>query len=355
MKTINLFILFFTIFCGIPAVGISQNWLFSNQISGQGDVGVNASVTDTSNNVYLLCRFTDTLDFISQNGSQLDLLSSTGLLDLFLVKYNQSGDFIWVIQAKCPGDIYPGDLILDNGYLYFTGAFKNADAVFGDDTLLNYNNRDAFIAKYSTDGIHIWAKRIAWGTGPENSESITSDQFGNILVCGNFKTEIIFETDTFIAKGATKDQYIAKFDSSGNFIWAKHYKGTDNNSLLSSIEPCINAGFYLGGFFTDSLFIESDTLVSPGFSDIILFQTDTAGAVQWIKQSGSIAADRCNAICSDLQGNAYLTGYFKDTVLFDTISVISAGAEDIFVAKYDSNGNAKWVYTNGSTSIDIAY
>ncbi len=354
MKAIKLIILFLCIINGIYTIN-AQNWLWSKHVTGTLDVEPKGLAIDTLNNPYMFGVFSGEINF------GFDTLTSFGGKDIFLAKFNEDGSLLWLRQCGGTGNDQPKGIVADDdGNAYITGAFRGT-ATFQepdtlvDSTVVSVNHEDIFLAKYSSDGTLQWVKNVGWGDAQDRASDIILDQSGNIAICGFFKDSIYFESESFYTHPDTLSNFIAKFDDSGNFLWAKQFKGTSSLTKLNSISACTNTGFYIGGYFTDSLFIENDTLVSQGISDIILFQTDATGAVQWSKQAGSTQADRGNYICSDLQGNAYLTGYFKDTVLFDTISVISAGAEDIFIAKYDSNGNAKWVYTNGSTGFDIAY
>src|SRR5690606_108826 len=65
------------------------------------------------------------------------------------------------------------------------------------------------------------------------------------------------------------------------------------------------------------------------------------------------------SIAADASSNVYLTGYFMGTVDFDpssaTVNLVSAGGQDVFMAKYDASGNYVWAKAMGGTSTEIAY
>ena len=112
---------------------------------------------------------------------------------------------------------------------------------------------------------------------------------------------------------------------------------------------------YVTGYFGSSLsFAGGISVSSSGLSDIFLVKTNNAGQVQWAVKGGGTADERGNAVCVDNSGNVYITGYFQGTINFGATSLTSAGAQDIFTAKYDNNGTLQWVKRAGGTGTDIS-
>lgn len=70
------------------------------------------------------------------------------------------------------------------------------------------------------------------------------------------------------------------------------------------------------------------------------------GDFVWSKAIGSGEVDQGHSVTIDASGNVYTTGYFNGTVDFDpgpgTFNLTSAGTNDIFISKLDSNGNFVW-------------
>ena len=65
--------------------------------------------------------------------------------------------------------------------------------------------------------------------------------------------------------------------------------------------------------------------------------------------------DGAYAIATDAAGNSYVTGYFQDTATFGSFTLISSGMEDVFVVKYDMNGNELWAKRFGNTGSEYGY
>ena len=81
----------------------------------------------------------------------------------------------------------------------------------------------------------------------------------------------------------------------------------------------------------------------------------------WAKQMGGGNFDVGSGVALDGSGNVYTTGFFRGTADFDPgagvfdLTSTSAGFEDIFVSKLDSNGNFVWAKKMGGTGGDGAH
>ena len=70
----------------------------------------------------------------------------------------------------------------------------------------------------------------------------------------------------------------------------------------------------------------------------------------WARNSGSVSNDYSNAVCTDANGNVYVTGTFQGaSITFDgyVLQNTSEGFLDFFVAKYDPQGNVIWAVSDG--------
>ena len=76
------------------------------------------------------------------------------------------------------------------------------------------------------------------------------------------------------------------------------------------------------------------TGTTAGGYDIFIMKYDSSGPQQWMRQIGTTASDSGNAIAVDSSGNAYVTGNTTGA-----LTGTNAGDRDIFLLKYDTNGN----------------
>ncbi len=100
------------------------------------------------------------------------------------------------------------------------------------------------------------------------------------------------------------------------------------------------------------------TLSATGNYDMYLAKYNPEGEVVWAKQAGSSSVDEGRAIAVDNSGNVIVAGVYTKTIHFGDDSLENHGNYDIFIAKYDPEGNMIWLKqaytTNQDKAVDIA-
>jgi len=112
---------------------------------------------------------------------------------------------------------------------------------------------------------------------------------------------------------------------------------------------------YTVGYFTGTATFGSITLNSSGSTDIYVTKNDGQGNFLWAVKAGGSGSDRGLSIKTDNQGNSFVTGYFNGTATFGSTTLVSAGAQDVFIAKYNISGVLQWVTQAGGTGADIGF
>ncbi len=97
--------------------------------------------------------------------------------------------------------------------------------------------------------------------------------------------------------------------------WAEGGTDTDYGYQVA-VDP--NGFLYVCGRFTGFATFESTTIASSGAEDIFIAKYNKAGALQWVKRAGGVGEDRANGIAVDAGGNPYITGSFNNTCLLYT-------------------------------------
>ncbi len=92
---------------------------------------------------------------------------------------------------------------------------------------------------------------------------------------------------------------------------------------------------------------------------LFLFAQAGAQSFKWAAQIGGTDYDAGEDIAFDSSGNAYLVGIFNSTADFDpgagAYNLSSAGAQDVYIVKLDSNKNFIWAARVGGSHQDFAY
>jgi len=134
-----------------------------------------------------------------------------------------------------------------------------------------------------------------------------------------------------------------------SWTWAKssHGTGSGDEGWATSVDN--HGNVFVTGFFSSStISFGTYTLTNSGSVDIFLVKYDANGNVLWAKGAGGTNLDYSYSVCTDTLGNAFITGVFSTTITFGTYTITGGG---IFITKYDPNGNVIWVkYNTGNGS-----
>ncbi len=150
---------------------------------------------------------------------------------------------------------------------------------------------------------------------------------------------------------------LSSFSYAQVWAWAKSAVGPQKvESYAIATDKTGNS--YITGWFEDSISFGSITLhaviTNNDFaSDIFIAKYDINGNFVWAKRAGGENYDYGNGITCDTAGNIYVVGLFSLTATFGTHTVTSSGDYDVFVAKYDPNGTCLWVNSGGGTGWDV--
>jgi uncharacterized delta-60 repeat protein len=119
-------------------------------------------------------------------------------------------------------------------------------------------------------------------------------------------------------------------------IWSRTWGLTPTNyNIGNCIAVDDNGSVFTAGYM--------DSMGTQGY-DSVLLKYNPTGTIQWVKAWGGAGTEIAHGIALDADGNVYLAG--------QTASY-GAGGSDIFILKYDTDGNLLWKKTWGGTMNDI--
>jgi hypothetical protein len=186
---------------------------------------------------------------------------------------------------------------------------------------------------------------------------IATDETGNVYVAGKYEENAVFSGTTLPCQG-NHDIYVAKYTSDGSLSWIKTGGGT-NGDYARALACNKTSRVYIAGEIEGSptpvVFPgTSETLITQGDNDVFLATYDLNGNLLWVKSEGGIKNEKADGITYDNNGNVIICGYFTDTTKFNGTLIPGKGEEDMFVAKYDMNGNFLWMQHAGGPLHDAA-
>ena len=340
---------------GTAVYGQVPNWVWA-----EGAVGTETGysvATDPSGNVYVAGNFT--CDSITL-GSYTFYNSYWFTTDLFLAKYNADGEVLWAISAGGGQVEGATSLAVDAwGNVYMTGYFASDTITFGNHFLKNtyVDWNDVFLVKYSPDGEALWLVGVGGGMH-DNSSAVAVDESGNVYIAGSFQWSInfgpvILQNLDHTGYGST-DFFLAKYDSDGSFKWATSSQGMDYDEPRSlSVDD--DGNVYVTGYF-NSRSIAFDNIIVPNYDsaspnqylprDIFIAKYNTNGDAIWAKGAGGSDNDDARSLAVNSDAGIYLTGDFESRfITFDSITL----------ANSDSNSYTETFLAKYSTSGDLVW
>lgn len=357
-------------------------------------------VIDDFGNIYTIGRFhSGPVDF--DPGWGVFNLSAVGGLDIYVSKYDTSGNLIWAKRFGGTEDDDGSAIAVDSsGNVYFTGSFEGvADFNPGTEVynLTSNGSSDIFVCKLDPDGNFLWAKQMG-GISNESGKGITVDGSGNVYVTGDFESTVDFDPGTgtnILTSNGKTDLFICKFNTTGDFQWVRqigagdydrgealHMDNANNLFITGSFSGTVDfdpgdgiyeltstgtSGFVLklnemGDFewatklsnnvtgYAIALDAHGNIYVGGGGPGIGIIKLNAEGDITWDKfLVGSNS--KATSIAVDVLGNVYTTGSFRNKVDFDpgesTVIFDTTRGWDSYINKLDASGNYVWAYQLG--------
>ncbi|HRZ78434.1 MAG TPA: SBBP repeat-containing protein [bacterium] len=233
---------------------------------------------------------------------------------------SDSGDIDWY-----DADQWDGESLNDQDFDLY-----DADPVVDDDIV------DDDIEVNKSDVIKEWTKQ--WGSSSgDHADSVTINSEGDVFLTGATYCTIDWNSDVIIFK--VRDD--------GDLKWERQF-GSEFDDHGYDITVDKNDNVFVAGVTLGSI----DGNPNKGYEDSFLVKLNPDGTRSWARQWGSAFSDRAFSVATDMDGNIYVAG--------DSDGVIEGGVNesgeywDIFLSKFDNDGNIKWIRQWGSGKYDGA-
>jgi hypothetical protein len=355
----NLFATALSVFLFLS--GSAQQFEWVKRIGNSLDHQAFILKTDADNNVYITGYYQSGFYFVPETSS--NLAQAFGGDDIFIAKYSANGTFIWGKTIGGSGQDRPSGMdVSEDGNVSITGYF-NGTVDFNPGSAVNnltaIGNRDIFVLKLNSNGDYVWAHKFGSAL-PDEGVATCFDPSGNVFVTGYFQETVDFNpgsaTNNFTA--TSYDIFILKLDANGNYVWNIDL-GSGPAEQGRAIQCDASGNVYTSGSYASTLDFNpgapTEFMSATGVADIYLLKLTNAGDFIWSRKIGGISNEYALSIAIDLNGAAILGGHFESTTTFNSfpnVAVTSAGLDDAFVVKFNSDGSHAWTRTIGSTGYD---
>jgi hypothetical protein len=307
--------------------------------------------------------FNTTVDFDPNGGTTNLTANTTTNYDIFVASYTSDGDLNWAHGfGGTSGNNFPEDIALDaSNNVILTGSYggtADLDPTAGTQTANTLGYDDAFIMKFTSGGIFLWAKSVGsiWG---DYGFATVADSNDDIYFVGAFRQDIDLDPGAGTSNysiGANENTFIVKLSWNGNFIWSKTLE--NGYSRPKAVDLDENDNLYIAGGFSGTTDFDPGAAVvsntsADNFDDGFVVILDSDGLYQTSFTFGTTTEDRAECISVVNSDEFYIGGYFNGTVDFnpttDNYPLTSNGSFDNFVARYGACNLDLTVSTSGTT------
>lgn len=367
-KLLTVFSLFSLIlFCvsTVHAAGGSYDWAYGWTRSGGSageEFGGQSVAIDTTGNIFVTGGFSYTVNFDDTGGTD-EHVANGDYADIFITKYNSDGSYGWTRTFGGPAEDYGAGIATDSdGNVFVTGYYQGTadfDATGGTDNHTANGGADIFITKYNSDGSYGWTRTIG-ATSDQLGYAITVDLNDDVIAMGLFYGTVNFDvtggTDNHSSASGTT--FITKYHNDGSYSWTRTF-GKSGQWWDYDVTTDADGYIYATGFFTGTADFDGsdgvDIHTSNGGNDIFITRLSTDGNYKWTKTIGGSGDDGGSGITTDANGHVLVTGYFSDTVNFNTNggtdNHTASGGKDLFIFELKENGTSLWTKTLGGNTI----
>jgi len=245
--------------------------------------------------------------------------------DAFVVKLSSSGEHVWsTYLGGSSSDSGDGIAVDASGSVYVTGTSDSSGWTSGGFDPTYNGGGDAFVAKLSASGEHLWSTYLGGGDDDQGG-GITVDTSGAIYVTGATRSSGWTSGGFDTTYGGGRDAFVVKLSSNGQHLWSTYWDGADQDW---------GHGIAVDG--SDGVYVTGTTTSPLNGIDAFVLKLNSSGEHLWSTSLGGSDWDEGEGVAVDTSGSVYVTGetcssgWTSDG--FDT--TFNGGVDDAFVAKF---------------------
>lgn len=289
------------------------------------------------------------------------------LISVFFTVSLNGQTWNWAEQKSCANfssKVTPNP----DGTFFFSGSFKDT-MVIGTQTLISQSTGwDMFLSKFDAGNNFLWAKSFGGDDNYSGQNSIegfnfTLDSQGNIVMVGSFAGTFIVNADTLRSVNNWQDAFIAKCDSSGNFIWIKHIAARAAEGFSRIFLDLNNNISAMGGYVDydsqDTLVfmnheLPTDSFIIPftRYIDGLLVRFDPDGNALGLNYWNGPEDEQPFSAVMDNSGSIYFRQLIDSMAIDGNDTIRSYGKKDVVLRKINSSGQKVWTKHFGNVNND---
>jgi gliding motility-associated-like protein len=338
----------------------SPTWEWATPVRADQDLVLQQIALDRAGNAYVAGGLN------GQGTFGATVLNSRGWNDMVVTKYNAQGQCIWAHQGGPvasnatqfgPRTSVQGLAVDASGQVYVLGTFK--ERTMFDDIEVGAFSRDetTYLAKYSPEGKVLWVRNYAFGWPGD----VVTDDDGSVYISHSSPPN---------TSGYVDGVLLSKLDAQGNILWSRGAWSAPTVTVGRAY-PQIAVGpnhqiyltcAYQGNVALDASLGQARTPLPNVVSGVFLARYTTSGTLDWVRTGYAPGAGLTGtglvgigikSLAVDGSGNAVIAGSANaGTVVFGGLSLLPHGSSDVYLVKYNDQGQVMWGHQEGSPGSD---
>jgi Beta-propeller repeat len=323
---------------------------------------------DAAGNVYVTGRFSGTVDF--DPGAGVASATAVGMTDIFILKLDAAGQFVWARQLGGAGADEGTGLVADASGVYAVGYFQGTidlDPGTGVNAFTSHaGTLDFWVMHLDAAGNHQWGSGLG-SNGLEYGFAITRAATGEVFVTGCFQDTLDFDAGigvaTLTAAPGVTAAYVLNLHANGGFGWVRQV-GTTGYCIGYGITTSPSGMLYVTGGVNGSIDFDpgpGTNAYSSTTYDVWVEKMTPMGGYLGAWAYGGIGDDYGYGIAVTPGNAVYVGGGYGATVDFDastsgTYNITSFNNTfDGFIERTDTIGNFGWARSLGGGGIDYVF
>ncbi len=210
-------------------------------------------------------------------------------------------------------------------------------------TGVNHGSYDAVLMKFDAEGAQQWIRQFG-GPGLDTATSVAVDAEGNCFVAGRTYSSIFQNVIPGQTGSTGADAYLIKYSADGEQLWGVRL-GKEGMERFRALAVDGEGNCYAVGYTASGMDGQNQ-----GEEDAMVAKFTSLGELLWVRQFGTPDTDWAVAAAVDQDGNIYIGGGTLGSMENE-----SNGDWDMFIAKYDPDGEQLWLAQHGTSAMDLCW
>jgi hypothetical protein len=275
------------------------------------------------------------------------VLTSAGGTDIVVAVTDRMGLHKWSRRFGDSGAQGASAVAVGTDGAVVVGGFTGGVVDFGGGPLGGAGGNAAFLVKLTSAGAHVWSKVLGDGTGQSVVSAVAVAGSGDVVVGGSFAGTLNLGGGALTSAGGN-DMFLATLNSAGAHLWSKRFGGASADDV-TAVALDGTGNIYLGGSISWTVNMGGGSLVAAGSTDGVLASYTAAGEHRWSRVFGDAAAQTVSALAVSTQA-LYVAVTFAGAADLGGGALVSAGGNDMLVARLGLDGSHEWSRSLGDSS-----